>query len=403
MRKILNLAIFLFLMAKSFAHEPYQATVAFGPFHVTFSDPNLVDLERSLKNSNLQKLLPFYTPSTPVSLEIDLRGIIADAAFPAGSSALVVSIPQAGTTQVFNGGTRDDSITLFKDFIRDGGSHNQRLFKAYAKYSPIDPIAGNPNSLMAQMGQADYLLGHLSPLSGCDCAWNSQPIVNQVQIGAEVTRGFSHGFDTTAVTLPLRYSYSPTLDWAFIIDAPVTYFRNGGASSIFTSLGVGFRYPITYSWSLTPILRFGSGGSLDLCTAGTFFSAGITSVYNLKISNFVFSMTNYASYITSTNFWLTGINLNYHLQNYIIKNGLSITTCHGFCVLDRPTNISLSFIDSYFTKQRLFIRHYDEVELFLITNYINPCILYDSLSLGFAYQWGQKNYKGYRFDMIYQF
>ncbi|WP_068467172.1 hypothetical protein [Candidatus Protochlamydia phocaeensis] len=169
--------------------------------------------------------------------------------------------------ETFTGSTREESLALFKEYIRDAGKHH-RLLKAYARYSPIDPIAGNPNSLMAQMGQADYVIGHLSPLSGCQCGWTAQPLVNQVQIGSHIGRSFTGGFDTTSVTIPLRYSYSWDLNHAFIIDAPLTYLRNAGASSLVGSLGIGLRLPMGNGWSITPIVRFGSGGSLDLCTSG---------------------------------------------------------------------------------------------------------------------------------------
>lgn len=402
-----NLVFFVFLFwCTQFislqARQPYHATVTVGVAKETVSAPNLVDLKRDLKTSNLQKAIPFYTPNTPATLNFNIRGIIALAAFPADSSTLLVQIPQAGITQAFTGATRDDSLTLFKDFIRDGGTHH-KILKAYARFSPIDPIAGNPNSLQSQMAQADFLLGHLSPLSGCDCNWTAQPIVHQYQTGLYAGRAFSKGFDTTVVTLPLRYSFSPNLKWAFILDAPLTYLRNGGASSVVGSLGTGFRIPILNEWSLTSIVRFGFGGTLDLCTSGCFASTGVTSVYNYKISDAVLTMTNYAGYSTSTNFWLSGVNFNYHLHNFIFKNGLSVTTCKGYVFCNRPINLSLSFVDTYFARERLFIRHYDEVGVSLIANQLIPYFNYDCLSLALSYQFGQKRYKGYFFNLTYQF
>ena len=406
MNKILSAKLLLLLLCVQSAflqaREPYHALVTVAADSATVSAPNMVDLSRDLKSSSITELIPFYTPTSAVSIDINLRGIDAISSFAANSTTLVVAIPQAGITQSFTGTTRDDSIKLFKDFVHDGGTKH-RLLRAYAKYSPIDPIAGNPISLMAQMAKSDYLLGQLSPLSGCDCSWNTQPIVNQFQTGLDVTRAFAGGFETTSVTIPLRYSYSPNLDWAFIIDLPITYNRNGGASSLFNSLGLAIHLPITHEWSLTPLVRFGSGGTLDLCTAGCFFDTGITSVYHYKFLNYVLTMTNTISYYTTTNFWLTGINFNYHLQNYVFKNGLSLVSCKGFTFCNRPLNFGLSVVDSYFASHLLYIQHYDEVGISVITNNLIPYFNYDSLSLGFAYQFGEKSYRGYNFNMIYQF
>lgn len=384
------------------ARQPYHATVSLEGFHKTVSAPNLVDLKRELQTSHIQRFIPLYSPRSATSLEFNLRGIKAFALFPADSSALIVQIPQIGTKKIFSGATREDSLTLFKDYIRDGGDHH-KLFKAYARYSPIDPIAGNPNSLQSQMAQADYEIGLLNPMNGCECHWSSQPTVNQYQVGVSTGRAFTEGFDTTIITFPLRYSFSPDLNKAFIIDAPISYLRNGGASSVVGSLGIGFRFPIQTSWSLTPMVRMGAGGSLDLCTAGSFASIGLTSVYNYKIQRYVLSMTNYVGYFTTTNLWLTGVNFTYHLHNYIYKNGLSFRTCRGWRIGTRNVNFNITFEDTYFARDDLFIKHYEEIGISLFSNAWVRYFNNDCISLKFSYQFGRKDYRGYFFNLTYQF
>ncbi len=384
------------------ARQPYHAKVTVNTDTANVSASNLVDLSNDLSTSNLEDLFVHYTPVSPVSFGINLRGLLANAAFAANSTTLVVVIPNLDITVSFDGGTRDQSLILFKDFIKEGKSL-AKILKGYRKYSPIDPIAGNPNSLMAQMADADYALAHLSLLDGCDCCWNSQPVRHQFQLGADIGRTFSDGYDATIINLPTRYSYSPNASWALILDAPLAYIRNGGASSVVGSVGLGARLPVTCAWILTPILRLGAGGSLDLCTSGGFITGGLTSTYNYKMTDYVLSMVNYAGYFTSSNLWLTGLNFNYHLHNTVFKNGLSLTSCKGYTLCKRPINFNVTFVDSYFAGETLFIRHYDEVGISLITTHFNRCLDYDCLSAGFTYKWGQKNYKGYFLNMIYQF
>lgn len=384
------------------AYQPYHAGISVGLDTAVVSAPNLVDLNRALKTSSLEDLLPLYTPTSAVAIGINLRGLKALTSFAENSTTLVVYIPNANITASFTGSTRDESLLLFKGYIKEGPSV-KKLLKGYARYSPIDPIAGNPNSLMAQMGEADYLLGSLSPLAGCDCSFSAQPILHQFQVGLNAGRASASPYDTTVVTLPLRYSYSPDGNFAFILDAPLTYLRNGGASSLDGSLGVGLRVPLTLDWSLTPIFRFGFGGSLDLCTAGTFASAGLTSVFNYPVCDYVFSLTNYGGYITSVNFWLTGVNFNYHLQKGIFKNGLSVSTCKGINFCNRPFNFRLGFEDTYITGGGLYIKHYDQVQVAVYTTGINPCLDYDCLETTFTFQWGERSYKSYNFGLAYQF
>jgi hypothetical protein len=382
--------------------QPYHGLLMVSNETATVSEPNLVNLNRALREQAIQQLIPIYTPTSAISLDLNIRGIIADAAFAANSTVLTLDFPQLGVSQVFDGGTRDASFALMKEYIRDGGVKG-KILRGYYRYSPIDPIAGNPDSLLSQIGQADYSLGRLSPLSGCSCSWTAQPIVHQFQAGLYGGRSFVRGFDTTTVTLPLRYSYSPDYRWALILDAPFTYFRNGGASSVSASVGVGVRVPVLGEWSLTPILRLGTGGTLDLCTSGNFVSTGVTSEIHGKWGNWVISMTNYIGYAASANFWLTGINFDYHLQSFTYKNGVWINSCKGFTVCNRPFNVGISFVDTAFTKRHLFIRHYDEVGISLITTNVLPWPCYDCLNVGFAYRFGQKGYKGFNLDLTYQF
>jgi len=385
------------------ARNPYHATVTVGPFSAVFSESTILNLIQDLQTDSIQREIAIYDSNSPASFNLNLRGLVGIASYAANSTTLTVQIPQTGTSQSFTGATREDSAKLFDEFLKNDRPFNKKFRKAYAKFTPIDPIAGNPNSLMAQMAQADYLIGRLSPLSGCDCCWSAQPITHQFQAGLYSGRGFSDGFDTTIVTIPLRYSYSPNRTWALVLDAPQNYVVNGRAVSIDGSLGLGLRVPITNNWSITPITRGGVGISIDLSTGGIFASTGVTSAIDYKICKYVITMTNYAGYCVSTPCHAGGINFDYHLQNFVFKNGLALNSCEGFDFCGRPLNFNLTFIDSAFTGSSLFIDHYDEVGAFLIMTRVNPCIKYDCLSLGATYQFGKRGYKGYSLNLTYQF
>lgn len=398
----LNIAIFL-LSGMLEGRQPYHGTVTVGADSVTVSDPNIQSLSADLRTSVLEQLLPIYTPTSAVTLQLNLRGLLANAAFAANSTTLTLTLPNQGITTSFFGSTRDESVILMKDFLKTNGNNSSKLFKAYAKYSPIDPIAGNPNSLMAIMAQSDYAFGRLAPQSGCSCCWVAQPIRHQFQVGLDTARGLTHGFETTSITLPLRYSYSPDRLHAFIIDMPITVNKYGGAYSLVESIGFGYRFPLSCQWSLTPTLRIGFGGSCDLSTAGTFIAPGIVSNFNYWICDFVFSLTNQVTYFASLPLHLGSINCDYHLYNFVFKNGFALSSCQGFKVCGRTINYEVTFVDSLFTGDPLYIKHYDEVGVSFNTTYLNPCIDYDCLSVGFVYQYGQRDYKGYILNAVYQF
>jgi hypothetical protein len=384
------------------AKETYQATVTVGATSAHAEGTSILNMISDLRQTELETLLPVYTPTSPTDFVYNLRGLFAISSFAANSTTLTFTLPQVGVTETFTGSTRDESLELLQEFLRDNG-RNAKVLKAYAKYTPIDPMAGNPNSLMYRMAQADYLYGRLSPLSGCDCAWSSQPSVHLFQAGTDIGRAFSHEFDTTFINLPLRYSYSPCNDWSFILDVPLTLLDNGGSYSAFASLGMGLKLPLSSDWSLTPTIRLGAGGSLDLAAAAAFASTGVTSAYSMHFSSYDLTMTNYVGYFASLPFHLGGINFDYHLYNFSYKNGLTLTSCDGYEFCGKPINYSIFFTDTDFEGSSLYISHFEEVGINLIATHLNPCLDYDCLSVGFSYQFGHKNYKGYYLNMTYQF
>jgi len=412
MRLFYLAAILIFISTQTEAREPYKAIVDFGTQSATFTTSNIVSLTNDLATASIQKKISGYTPVSAASLVFNLRGLTCTASYPAGSTTLNVVIPDAGIDVSFTGGTREESNQLFEDFYLTGAQGNHKFRKAFAKHTPIDPIAGNPNSLMSLMAQADFAFARLSPLSGCregcqkcceDPCWESQPLVHQFQFMGIGARAMSETFDTIVLSVPLRYSYSPTKTWALIVDLPMTFLYNDGAWSTDGSLGMGFRIPIVYTWTLTPTGRVGLGGSLSLATLGSFVSGGLLSNINIPMWNFVLSVADYGGYFATIPLTWGGIRFNYNLHNWVIKNGIAMTTCNELNICGIPFNFSINFTDTLYRGDTLFIKHYDEVGFSIIANCLSNLFDYDSLILNAAYQFGQKNYQAYIGSLAYQF
>lgn len=372
------------------AHRPYTAYVFVDEAKERVTATNLVDLQRELSFKALAKAFPGYHPDDAVAMEIDLRGIRAAAVFEKNSTTLLVSIPDADLFEIFTAATRDGSLALFKDYLKEAGRHH-RLLKAYARFSPIDPMGGNPTSLMAVMAQRDFLLGG-SCFSCCP----------SFLLGGYLTRAFSHGFDTTTVTLPLSYRQTLPYKSTLFCELPVTFQENGGAYSLFGSLALALAFPLVENrWQLMALSRLGAGGSMDLACAGNFASFGVKSEYTCPARRMDIILTNYAGYFSSTNFWLSGINCNYHLHNWIFKNGLTLALGEGINLCAKELFLSAFVVDTVFSKDPLYVRHYDEVggSLALCRCFTGA----DRLSLRLSYFFGEKSFKGYSLYFTYEF
>ena len=71
-------------------------------------------------------------------------------------------------------------------------------------------------------------------------------------------------------------------DAAVLIDLPVNWVRSGESDSLSGSLGIGVRLPVTDWWSITPAVRAGVAGSVDLGAAAVVYSGSVTSDTNSK-------------------------------------------------------------------------------------------------------------------------
>lgn len=403
MKRFFSLALVLLALFAE-AKEPYKANYTVGSLSGTISTSNIVDLVKDLSTASLQGKISGYTSNSPISLALNLRGLDATASYAANSTILNVQIPAQGVAVTFGGSTREESNRLFEEYYLTGAHDRSDWRKVYAEKTPIDPIAGNPNSLLALMAQSDYNLARLDALSGCcECFWSAQGIENQMQLGLSVGKAMIKGWDTLCATLPFRYSLSPNKSWAFILDFPLTFLDTGSAWSVDGSLALAFRIPVIYTWTLTPEVRFGLGGSLSLATLGSFIDAGLNSNINIPISDFVFGVTNFAGYYSSIPLDWGGIHFDYDLTNAILKNGIHLTTCKEVLIGSVPFNFDFGFTDSLFLVDKLYMEHYDEVSFMIICNYLRSSVKRDSLIFGASYQFGEKGYNAYIGSASYQY
>ena len=220
-----NIFSFLILMAVVCSgivegRQPFHGLIDVSGTTARVSAPNIGTLTNDLRTSALEELIPIYTPTSAVTIGINLRGIPVITGFRSELHCINSKYSEVRHQHLISGSTRDESVLLLKEYLKSTTNGTKRLFRGFAKYSPIDPIAGNPNSLMGLMSQGDYLLGNLSPLSGCDCSWSAQPIRHQFQVGLNVGRGLVSGYETTCVNIPLRYSYSPNRRSASLLICP---------------------------------------------------------------------------------------------------------------------------------------------------------------------------------------
>lgn len=387
-----------------------------------------------------------YAPNDGVAVQLDLRGLPATLAFQQGSTALAFRMPglklardaqgTGGTADVviFNGLDRADSIRLLKNFLKNNRYALKAILTALARRSAIDPLAGNPLSLMTQKMKTDFRDGFthkVSQIWGCGTTAfnfsNDAPIMvaalgatgdifadaqrraaemragNQFGIGLGYTSAEADGYHSTGIDLPM--SYTANLDrlpgHKLRFDLPLAYVDTEGASTYSVGLGVAYTYPISEVWTLTPGVGVGATGSEDLGSAGGVGSFSVTSAYTWRVGDYALSMGNSVGKYDSLPIKIADIQAEADVKNVVYTNGLLLSGPNS--LIARNLVMELSIQDTRLSGDAVYSQVYDEVGVAL--GYINTDmgIISSYFKGGVSYLVGENNIRALKLNLSARF
>jgi hypothetical protein len=370
---------------------------------------SLGDLIAEFTDINLATVAPTYTMNSAVTAAVNLRGFNGvTLSYAANSTTLNLSIPELGINQNFTGATRNDSQDALKQWFRgDGRQALTSLLNKLAQASPIDPIAGNPNSLMSQMAVADFnnAFNGVSVSGGGATGVVDRAGHGFVGVAARFGSYTMRDYESTYVSLPLTYSYLfSNSRYSLNLDLPLTYIKNNGAKTASAMLGVGLGIPVAEHWSLTPALRVGVAGSSDLGSAGIVYSGGVTSLYRFDpINGFGIGVANMLAYYKTTSVKVGDYDVGYSLSNTVFRNGLSFQHDAGFTLFETPLVWDAQAALTNFAGSALYSRYYTDIAFSLGTRKRAGDLVWNALRLGLTYTFGDNNVKGSTFNLGYTF
>ncbi len=355
---------------------------------------------------------------TAVVANIDLRGLDTVAEFQEGDTRLFVRIPSAGIDVSFDGGDRDASVDEFIDWL-DGnttalGSSKEAItsvLQALVAESPVDPVAGNPLSLQTLMMQAPYDVAMRTSFrprdetvpDGEGLSWRGKDVFD---LDADFTPFWAGDWSGFRAELDPRYTLNlrePRL--AFVFDLPLAYTQTEADAHTFTAqAGVGMLLRLTPWWNLMTDGRVGMAGSLQLGGLGVLWSTGVTSHMQWQLGETTLRMGNAFSASSSIDDleWF-GIEMTYDLTNYLVRNGLEADRRLPGQLFGRPLYARVSFTDSWVLGSDVFVDHYNELGLHLVTRRsLGGGSMHDVFSFGLAYT-GASEYHALRVSLGYAF
>jgi hypothetical protein len=389
-----SLAALVLLSAPAAARDAFEGTFTVDGATTTASRRDISDFTDLFTDAGLSSLFSNYTTASAAIADVRLRGVPATLSYDAESTTLRLVIPGAGVDERFTGATRDESQDLALEWLKGrGGSALTRVLQQAVATTPLDPVAGNPNSLMATMGASDF-----SAATGIPSGTGGR-----FGLGARFGSYSAEGYDTQVWTLPLGYSYGLSGGTTLLLDAPLTLMSTAGAQSYSGSLGFGARVPVGLGidglrWSLTPMLRVGGVGSTALGAVGAMWSASLTSTLDWQVrSGTILTLGNMISRLQTVPLSLGGYDISYELTNHMFRNGLIASQAIGDW-FGRPVRASAFVIDTRFTGDALYVRSYQEFGGF-VTFDINAGGRRLPLSLGVTVLSAERGYRGYSLNL----
>lgn len=403
--------------------EGNEIAVDFGAFDTAeniadfFDELEFNDAMALTMDPRFQSVTNAYTDMSPSSVVLNLRGIDIIAEFRDTGDVITLSVPAIGFEREFDGRDavvdRDASRDELVDFLEANGEGLLTdILQELVATTPTDPVAGNPASLQSRMVAADFAMGStVGPsngfsvsIEGGEAAAGDGSAPNLIGLEARFGRYTAGDFEQTVVDLPFSYVI-PLADprYAVILDMPITYVKTEETDSYSGSFSAGFRLPILDEWSITPSVRVGATGSIDLGSAAVLYGGSVTSNYQREIFGLRFALGNSFSVVRSAPLSVNDYDLEYDLTNFVLRNGIELGGDMGFELFADPVTWEVSVVNTQFLGDDVYIDNATDIAVSFGTEASDSGLTWDSVRLGVTYTFTNEDYQGFMVNFGYQF
>ncbi len=373
---------------------------------------DLLEVTDFFSNASLEDIFPNYTETSSVFASVDFRGVGTIIEFEQNSTELVFRIPGKDFEVRFDGEDRDESREQFRKWLR--GNFNSaeaprksltRLLQIAVANSPVDPVAGNPNSLFTRMIVDDFNQGITGPFIS-----SKNPIPGQKNYftaAAEFSSFNAGPYDGETFSIPINYKWN--MKWypklSLIVDFPVLLTRTQTAWSYMASLGLGAQYRPTKWWSLTPMARLGGVGSFDVGALAFPISGTLTNYFHYQFPTTHVGWASQGGAITTIDgIEIAGWDLSYELTNYVWRNGGDLLQQMDFKVLGNQAAFKFFLNHTKFWGNELYLESFFDMGFGLATIQRLDYTFVEKINVTFTFSAGvDDRYRNYGFKVSYRF
>jgi hypothetical protein len=305
-----------------------------------------------------------YNESNALSANLDFRGLPVTLTFAKDSTSVIFAVPSLNIVETFDGTNRDDSLDLLSDWFKVNGKETvEKIMEKLAEVSPVDPVAGNPNSLMSISVESDFNDGFMTVARKQVSTTRSSKTSSNRMIFAPTFKSLDiDGRQSKSYSLPLAYSFVSEENplESINLSLPLSYINVEGASSFQVGLGVSYSKPIQPKWVLTPAIKYNMVGSQDLGSFAQMGSFSLSSSYTIPLENsHALSIGNMVGYYSTVKLYDGDYAYNPGISNTVFRNALmySLPTEE----LLKNSSLDVYVIDTQYTGSKLYLTSYDEL------------------------------------------
>lgn len=360
----------------------------------------------AVDNNGFSRIISSYTDTSVATANLSIRGIPVIVEYQDSGPVLTFSAPKIGIDPITfgsAGGTRDQSQDEFETYLEQNADGIlEKLLNYAVANTAVDPVAGNPNSLMGSMTASDFSQGTELGGGAPEKTTGANSTANSLGLAARAGRFSAGDFTQDAYTLPLAYTWHfSDPRYQLKLDLPVSFIDTEGAQAFHGSFGVGVRVPITEDWSLTPGVRAGAVGSIDMAAAAIVYSGTVTSNYNIYYDDLKFTIGNSVGIIKTDSVSVSDYEIAYNLTNEVMKHGVGVEGPLDFTVYGEPTSWQAAIANTQYFGDSLFVDNYTDFSVSFGTR--ATATSWNALRIGLTYTLGTNDYKGARLNFGYTF
>lgn len=393
MKKILLLTTAITMMAATANAKMFELHLKQGSINETRGFDSVLDIFDHYKDGSLDQIFAGYSTAADSEGWLNFRGIEMKFEFTSGN--LKFTVPSIGINETFNGGDQKTSFRQFRDWLKN--NHNNlltKILKSTVADTPYDMVAGNPNSLMANMADNTFQRGGGGVLGNFLSYVSPNASTHYFKLNGDEKKA-------SVYSLPMGKTFKFDNGSKLMFDMPIYYTDMDGSSSYSAQAGLAYMFPLIkkegFKWNLTPGVRGGAVYSEDMLSGGLLYSGSLTSHMSLPVGDFTYGLTNMVGYIRDFSVEAAGYEVDYDLKNMVYKNGVSVDYA-----LNDKWSLGTAYSYTFYSGSELFIEDYHDVTLSL-TRKFREGSFFSGMALVGNYSFDGDDYYAYRVGINFLF